>query len=88
MEADELARLKAKIKSSLIFQQESSPARAGSMASDWYHLGRVKTLDEVAAIIDALSVDTINDYLRRNPPREFTIVTLGEQELKTPYAIS
>jgi predicted Zn-dependent peptidase len=88
VEADELARLKAKIKSSLIFQQESSPARAGSMASDWHHLGRVKTLDEVAAIIDALSVETINDYLRRNPPGEFTIVTLGEQELKTPYGIS
>lgn len=88
IEAPELARLKAKIKSSLIFQQESSPARAGSMAADWYHLGGVKTLDEVSAIIDALSVDTINDYLRRNPPGDFTVVTLGEQELKTPYGIS
>lgn len=88
IEAPELARLKAKIKSSLIFQQESSPARAGSMAADWHHLGRVKTLDEVSAIIDALSVDTINDYLRRNPPGDYSIVTLGEQELKTPYGIS
>lgn len=88
IEAGELARLKAKIKSSLIFQQESSPARAGSMAADWYHLGRVKTLDEVSAIIDALSVESINDYLQRNPPGDFAIVTLGEQELKTPYAIS
>jgi predicted Zn-dependent peptidase len=88
IEADELARLKAKIKSSLIFQQESSPARAGSMAADWHHLGRVKTLDEVSAIIDALSVDTINEYLRRNPPGNYTVVTLGEQELKTPLALS
>lgn len=87
VEADELARLKAKIKSSLIFQQESSPARAGSMAADWHHLGRVKTLDEVSAIIDALSVDTINEYLGRNPPGDFSIVTLGERELSTPLAM-
>jgi predicted Zn-dependent peptidase len=87
VEADELARLKAKIKSSLIFQQESSPARAGSMAADWHHLGRVKTLDEVRAIIDALSVDTINEYLGRNPPGDFSIVTLGERELSTPLAM-
>ncbi len=84
IEADELSRLKARIKSALIFQQESSPARAGSMAGDWYHLGRVKTLAEVSAIIDALSVESINDYLRRNPPRDFTIVTLGSEELTTP----
>lgn len=83
IEADELARLKARIKSSLIFQQESSPARAGSMAADWHHLGRVKTLDEVSAIIDALSVASINDYLHKHPPGEFTIVTLGAKELDT-----
>jgi predicted Zn-dependent peptidase len=83
IEPDELSRLKARIKSALIFQQESSPARAGSMAADWHHLGRVKTLDEVTAIIDALSVTSINDYLRKNPPGEFTIVTLGAKELDT-----
>ena len=57
IQADELQRLKAKIKSSLIMQQESSPARSGSMAADWYHLGRVQTLDELGAIIDGLSCD-------------------------------
>jgi predicted Zn-dependent peptidase len=88
IEPGELSRLKARIKSSLIFQQESSPSRAGSMAGDWYHLGRVKSLAEVSAAIDALSVDSINHFLAQNPPREFTIVTLGEQELKTEYGVS
>jgi predicted Zn-dependent peptidase len=86
--ADELDRLKAKIKSALIMQQESSPARSGSIASDWYHLGRVQTLDELRGIIDGLTCDSINDYLASNRPADFRIVTLGAQELEKPGAVS
>ena len=32
-------------------QQESSPARSGSMASQWYHLGRVRTLEEIGSLL-------------------------------------
>jgi predicted Zn-dependent peptidase len=82
--ADELQRVKIRIKSGLVMQQESSPARAASNAGDWYYLGRVQTLDEVEQIIDSLTVEAINAYLADNPPREFTIVTLGQERLKTP----
>ena len=84
VEAGELNRLKAKIKSSLIMQQESSPSRAGSMSADWYHLGRVQTMSELSKILDDLTCDTINAYLAENPPRDFTIVTLGAKELTLP----
>ena len=43
---DELQRLKARIKTGLIMQQESSSSRSISMASDWHLLGRVRTLDD------------------------------------------
>ena len=86
--ADELDRLKAKIKSALIMQQESSPARSGSVAADWYHLGRVQTLDELRSIIDGLTCDSINRYLASNRPADFRIVTLGAQELEKPGAVS
>ena len=36
-------------------QQESSSSRSSSIARDWYHLGRVRTLDEVGALVDALT---------------------------------
>jgi predicted Zn-dependent peptidase len=85
---DELDRLKAKLKSSLIMQQESSPARSNSIAADWYHLGRVQTVDEVRAIIDGLSRDRINLYLASHPPRDFRIVTVGEKPLEIPVGIS
>ena len=88
IERAELDRLKARVKSSLIMQQESSRGRSASMASDWYYLNRVQTLDELSGIIDDLSCDTINKHLSENPPREFTIVTLGEKELEVPVAVS
>jgi predicted Zn-dependent peptidase len=78
----ELSRLKARVKSGLIMQQESSSARSSAIARDWYHLGRVRTLDEVGALVDALTCETINAYLAKNPPREFTIVTLGPEPLE------
>jgi len=85
---DELGRLKARIKSGLIMQQESSVSRSGSIARDWYHLGRVRTLDELARIMDGLSVESINAYLAKHPPRDFTVVTLGPQPLEVPLGVS
>ena len=79
---EELKRLKGRIKRALIIQQESSPARSGSIAFDWYFLNRVRTKEELSKIIDDLTVDSINAYLAAHPPENFTVVTLGQNELK------
>jgi predicted Zn-dependent peptidase len=78
----ELLRLKTKLKSSLILQQESSTSRSGAMASEWFHLGRVQTLDELGQIVDNLNVTAINRYLAEHPPRDFTQVSLGAKPLE------
>jgi predicted Zn-dependent peptidase len=85
---DELARLKARIKSSLIMQQESSSSRSGAIARDWFHLGRVRTLDELGRLLDGLTRESINAFLADHPPRDFTVVTLGPQPLEVPVGIS
>ena len=85
---DELDRLKAQVKTSLVLQQESSRSRASSIAGDWYHLARVRTLDEVEAIIGGLTCESINRYLSEHPPSDFSIVTLGSQPLELPVAVS
>jgi predicted Zn-dependent peptidase len=82
IEEHELDRLKARIKSALVMQQESSSGRSSSLAFDWYHLGRARTLEEVEGIIDGLSSNGINAYLAENPPKNFTVVTLGPTALK------
>jgi hypothetical protein len=51
-------------------------------------LGRARTLDEVGQLVDALSADTINRFLRANPPRDLLVVTLGPQPLEVPVGIS
>ncbi|HEY4759436.1 MAG TPA: pitrilysin family protein, partial [Thermoguttaceae bacterium] len=84
---EELDRLKARIKSALVMQQESSSARSSSVAFDWYHLGRARTLEEVEGLIDALTSQSINDYLANHPPKDFTVVTLGPSELEVPSGV-
>jgi predicted Zn-dependent peptidase len=88
IEQGELDRLKARIKSALIMQQESTSARSSSIARDWYHLGRARTLDEVGQLVDQLSAASINAFLDKNPPRDLLVLTLGPQPLEVPVAIS
>lgn len=82
----ELDRLKARVKSALIMQGESSSARSGAIARDWYHLGRARTLEEIGRLVDELTVDGINSYLQGHPPGDFTVVTLGPKALQVRQA--
>ena len=54
--------MRAGLKSSLIMQQESSMSRSGSLASDWFYLGRVRPIDEIAAALDALTPESVGEY--------------------------
>jgi predicted Zn-dependent peptidase len=84
---EELDRCKARAKSSLIMQQESSSSRAASLTNDWFHLGRIVSLEEIRGEIEALNVDRLHQHLEKYPPRDFTILTLGPQPLEVPHAI-
>ena len=84
VQPEELSRLKARIKSGLIMQQESTSARSGAVAREWYHLGRVRPLEEVSDLVDKLTSDDINEHLQQNPPADFTFATLGPTELVVP----
>lgn len=88
VQEDELHRLKAQMKTSLVMEQESSRARCSALASDWRHLGRVRTRDEVTKIVDSLTCSAINEFLEKNPPNQFTIATVGEAALEIPDGIS
>ena len=79
--AEEIKRAKVGLKSSLILQSESSSSRAGAIASDYYMLGRIRSLDEIKNNIEATTVDSVQEFLRKNPFRNFTIVTIGPAQL-------
>ncbi|MGH7130265.1 MAG: M16 family metallopeptidase, partial [Planctomycetaceae bacterium] len=84
IEPAELDRCKAGAKSALIMEQESTRARASSLARNWFHLGRVLTLDEVYGKVEGLTVPAVLDYVHAHPARDFTIVTLGPEPLDVP----
>src|SRR2546421_210835 len=86
IEQEEVERVQAGIKSSLIMQQESTSSRAFALASDWYYLGRVRTFDELQSAIDALTPQALVGHLRRCPPGDFSIVTLGPKALSADGA--
>ena len=81
---DEIDRVKAGLKSSLIMQEESTGSRAGAIATDWYYLGRVRSFDEIQAAIDGLAPQSILGYLDRYPVKDITLVTLGPDALRMP----
>ncbi len=81
---EELDRLKASLKTSLVMSQESTSSRASSMATDWFYLRRVRTVDEVQAAINRLTTSQILAYLERFPVKDITLVTLGPDPLRLP----
>ncbi len=85
---DELERCKARAKSSLIMQQESTISRSSSITRDWYHLGRVTTLEEVRNRVEALTVEAVLSYVREYPARDFTVLTIGPQPLEVASEFS
>jgi predicted Zn-dependent peptidase len=84
VEAEELDTMRAGLKSSLIMQQESSMSRSGSLASDWFYLGRVRPIDEIAAALDALTPESVSDFAARDQSSDATILTLGPTPLQLP----
>ena len=80
----ELERAKTGLKASTIMQGESTSARAGAIAHDYFMRGRIRTLEEIKQAIDSVTVEKVNAYLKGNEPGPFTVVTVGPKALKFP----
>jgi predicted Zn-dependent peptidase len=79
----ELERAKIGLKAGTIMQGESTTARAGAIAHDYFMRRRIRTLDEIEREIDQLTVERVNQYLATHPAGPFTIVTVGPKQLRT-----
>jgi hypothetical protein len=68
-------------------QQESSAARAGAIARQWYHVGEVRTLASELDRYDRLDVATVEAALVALPPRDLSVVSLGREPLEVPGGV-
>lgn len=72
------------LKSRIVMQGESTPARSARLGTDQFNLGRPRTLGEVLAAIDSVTLDALNDYLARRAIGPFTVVSIGPVALDLP----
>jgi predicted Zn-dependent peptidase len=79
---EELDRSRTNLKANLIMGEESPGARAGSNATDWWLLKRIRTLHEIHEAIDRVSLASLNEYLEQYPYKPCSILTLGRAPLR------
>jgi predicted Zn-dependent peptidase len=81
VQEDELRRALVGMKSRLVFSGESTGARAASLAYDMHRLGRPRSLEEIEAEIEGVTLERVNAYLARRGLGEITVQTLGPEGL-------
>ena len=84
---EEFRRAVAGLKSGLVFSGESTDARASALAHDLFRLGRPRSLAEIAAEIDAVTLDRLNEYVASRQMGRVTVQTLGPEALTVPASI-
>jgi len=77
--AAELARAKTQLRSALMMQRESTSARVRSLAGDYYHLGRLRSLEEISNAIEGVTAEDVVEYARAYPPEDPVVVVIGPQ---------
>ncbi len=78
---NELDRAKVGLRASLVMQGESTPARSSACASDYYYLGRVRSLTEIEQDIQQITVDQVVEHVKKYEPKDFTVVTIGPRRV-------
>ncbi|MDO5580561.1 MAG: pitrilysin family protein [Planctomycetia bacterium] len=78
---NELELLKIRSKCSLVMQQESTVNRASSLVRDWYFLKKIRTREEIEEKINALSCESVNEFLAASPVKTYRLASIGPDPL-------
>jgi len=74
------------MKSRLVMQGESTAARAAALGSDWYRLARCRSLAELSAEVEAVTLEGLNTWIAQSMGHDWrtamTICTVGQSALK------
>lgn len=80
--AAELERARIGLKAGTVMSGESSSARAGAIARDWFMRGRLRTLDEILSAVDRVTLAQVNAFLSERPVGKLTTVLIGPKALE------
>lgn len=76
---EELRAYKARHRMALVMEQESTLSLATGLITDWKRLGRIRTFEEISAEVQSLTVEKVNDVLRRKPANNILVCTQGRK---------
>jgi predicted Zn-dependent peptidase len=75
---DELERARTVLKSRVIMAGENTRVRRSAVGSSLWYEGKVRTLDEIRSLIDAVTVDQIGSLAGRLAiSSQFTLAAIG-----------
>jgi len=78
---EEITRAKTVLKGRLFTTGDLPEGRASGILEDLFLENRVRSIDEIAQNIDAVTMDQIQQYLETYPPTPSTLVVLGPNPL-------
>jgi predicted Zn-dependent peptidase len=77
LDAGELRRAQRLLRSSVVFESETSGGRAARLASDVVRFGYPRAVERIEAEIEGVTLAGVNAFLASRPPVEPTVVTVG-----------
>ena len=79
---EEILRGKTDLSSAIVIANESTAAKSSHYLSDYKNRGLVRSIDEVKKSIDEVSISDLDEYFNKFCLSEYSILTLGKEELK------
>ncbi len=77
LDAGELRRAQRLLRSSVVFESETSGGRAARLASDVVRFGYPRAVERIEAEIEGVTLAGVNAFLASRPPVAPTVVTTG-----------
>jgi predicted Zn-dependent peptidase len=78
---DEVERSKVGLLSNTVMSSESTGARAGAIAADFFTRGRLRPMGEIIQAISSVTHEQVNNFVKNTPLGPFTVVIVGPKEL-------
>ncbi len=79
---EEFDRTITRLRAGTVMSGESTAARAGALLGDQYARGTTRSLENRLDELSAVSLDDVNEYLKKRAPGAMTLVFLGSKALK------
>jgi predicted Zn-dependent peptidase len=79
---EELVRVKTGVIAKTQTHGDITRARIGELSSDLFHYGRPMPTEEKNAMIEAVRIADVKNYLAKHPRDRLSVLTLGPKELK------